>query len=71
MKVKLTFYDTFDSEFNGITYKIYQFVNPITFEIINAVNLDTSIKLISDTLYKCTIDRRGKKWKVINVEKLD
>lgn len=71
MKVKLTFYDSFDTDFNGITYKIYQFVNPITFEIINAVNLQTSTKLISDTLYKCTIERRGKKWKVTNVEKLD
>ena len=71
MKVKLTFYDTYDSDFKGTTYKIYQFVNPITFDIINGVDLETSVKLISDTLYKCTIERRGKKWRVTSVEKLD
>lgn len=71
MKVKLTFYDSFDSDFNGVNYKIYQFINPITFEPINGVNLDVNIKLVSDTLYKCTIERRGKKWKVTSVEKLD
>lgn len=71
MKVKLTFYDSFDSEFKGISYKINQFVNPITFELINGVNLQTSIKLIPYTLYLCTIERKGKKWKVTSVDKID
>lgn len=71
MKVKLTFYDTFDTEFNGISYKITQFVNPITFDFINGVNLDCSIKLVPYTLYLCTIERKGKKWKVTSVDKID
>lgn len=71
MKVKLTFYDTFDTEFNGINYKITQFVNPITFDFINGVNLETTIKLIPYSLYYCTIERKGRKWKVTSVEKID
>lgn len=69
MKVKLSFLEKFSSDFNGATYEIYQFVNPITFEIINGVNLDLSIKLIPYDIYKCTIERKGKKWRVTDVTK--
>lgn len=71
MKVKLTFLETFDSEFNGTSYKIYQFCNPITFEVVNGVNLEPSIKLVPYDLFLCTMERRGKKWKVTDVAKLD
>lgn len=68
MLVKLTFIDTFDSDFNNQHYKIYQFANPVTFELLNGVNLDTSIKLIPYEVYKCTITRNGRKWRVTKIE---
>ena len=53
MKVKLTFIESFDSEFKNQTYKIFQFCNPITFDMINGVNLESSVKLIPYEMYKC------------------
>lgn len=69
MKVKLSFLEKFSTDFKGAAYEIYQFANPITFEIINGVNLDLSIKLIPYEIYKCTIERKGKKWRVTDVTK--
>ena len=69
MKVKLSFLEKFSTDFKGASYEIYQFANPITFEIINGVNLDLSIKLIPYEIYKCTIERKGKKWRVTEVTK--
>ena len=69
MKVKLTFLEKFNSEFQGSTYEIYQFANPITLDIINGVNLDLSLKLIPYEIYKCTLERKGKKWRVTDVTK--
>lgn len=71
MKVKLTYFDTFENDFNGTHYKIYQFANPLTFDIINGVNLETNTKLIPYDVYLCVIERYGKKWRVTKVDKLD
>lgn len=71
MKVKLSYLDCFDSQYENIDYKIYQFVNPITFDVINGVNLDLKVKLIPYDIYLCIIERKGKKWRVTSVEKID
>lgn len=68
MKVKLTFLETFDSNFNGIDYNIYQFANPVTFDVINGVNLDYNGKFIPYEIYTCYIERRGKKWRVTKID---
>lgn len=68
MLVKLTFVDVFENDFNNQHYKIYQFANPVTFDVINGVNLDTNIKLIPYDVYKCTIERYGKKWRVTKID---
>lgn len=71
MKVKLTFIESFDSDFKNQTYKIFQFCNPITFDMINGVNLESNVKLIPYEMYKCTIERKNNKWRVTDVEKVD
>lgn len=68
MKVKLTFIDSFESEFQNEKYKILQFANPVTFEIINGVNLENSTKLIPYEIYTCYIERKNKKWRVTKIE---
>lgn len=71
MKVKLTFIEAFDSEFQGKSYKIYQFCNPITLDIINGVNISSSLKLIPYDVYICTLERKNTKWRVIDISKID
>lgn len=68
MLVKLTFIDVFESDFNNQHFKIFQFANPVTFELINGVNLETNIKLIPYEVYKCTLERRGKKWRITKID---
>lgn len=71
MKVKLTFIEAFESDFQGKNYKIFQFCNPITLDIINGVNLESNVKLIPYDVYICTLERKNNKWRVTDVSKVD
>lgn len=67
MQLNLAFIDSFESEFNGATYKIYQFIDPKSLTIISGTNLELKGKLEQWKIYSCTIDLRRNKLKVISV----
>lgn len=71
MKVKLAFLESFDSEFQGKNYKIYQFVHPVTLDLLNAVNIESNVKLMPNEIYICTIERKNNKWRVTDIAKND
>ncbi len=67
LKKKLVFIEQFDSEFKGNKYKLYTFLEPNLLMLIYGTDLKVDDKLVPGTIYDCSLDVKGKKIKVSEV----
>lgn len=67
MEMKLTFIETYSSEFKGKQYNIGVFVHYYTGQVYRSVGLDCS-KLTPNTEYECFIEYSKNKFRVTKVK---
>lgn len=67
MTFNLLYLDSFDSDFNGNTYKIYQFLDKSSLTVISGTNLDVKGDLVPYKAYNCNVEFRRNKLKVTSI----
>ena len=68
MTIKLIFLGSFETEFKGNKYIIYQFLHPNSMSVLSGTNLDLKKELILDSDYNCEIALRSGKIKVVGIQ---
>ena len=68
MTIKLIFLGSFETEFKGSKYTIYQFLHPTSMSVLSGTNLELKKPLVLDTDYICEIALRSGKIKVVGIQ---